>query len=98
MMIVIAIVGIIISIMAPQMDQARRRARAQQQATVERGDSRSAAGEGQLNTIEVSELGQSAKRHDPGRWVGAVVALAPIIITITMIWMGARNFVKRRPK
>ena len=80
-MILMAIVGILFSIMMPNVERAKRRAEAQRRTTTVQPTS----SEGQLNTIEVSEGSKSVERHNPLRWLGVLIGLAPIIIAAAVI-------------
>jgi len=95
-MIVLAILGILASIMLPAMNQAQQGSRSR---GVDKSRSRTAVttpslfdsshvgSDGQLNTIEVSELSRSAPRRNPGQWIGVVAGLVPIAISIAVVFI-----------
>jgi type II secretory pathway pseudopilin PulG len=88
MLILFAILGILASIALPAMNQAQRRARYVQHAARERRVSRpAAASDGQLNTIEVSELSQSAERGRPERSVGGLARFVPVILGLAAVFV-----------
>jgi uncharacterized membrane protein len=81
-LILMAILGILFSIIMPNIERAKRQAqRARRAPVVER-----TMGEGQLNTIEVSELSRPAERHSPMQWVGVLLGLAPVIFAVVVIF------------
>ena len=85
-MIMLAIFGIVISIALPAMKQAQERQRQTPQAA--RSSSRppvAASPNDEINTIEVSDLSQNSRRGEPGKWVGVVVGLLPIAISIAVV-------------
>ncbi len=81
MMIVIAIAGIFFSVMMPNVERAKRQAQAQRQAPA----MQTTSGEGQFNTIEVSETSKPREKRNPLRWIGVLIGLAPIIIAAVVI-------------
>lgn len=80
-MIMMAIAGIIFSVMMPNVERAKRRVAAERRTPAVQPTS----GEGQLNTIEVSEGSKSVEGHNPLRWIGVLIGLAPIIIAAAVI-------------
>jgi prepilin-type N-terminal cleavage/methylation domain-containing protein len=96
MLIVLAILGILASITLPAMNQAQRRARYAQQRTRQPAPARSpTASDGQLNTIEVSDLSQSAERGRPERSIGGLTRFVPFILGITAVFVFL-NWVRRQ--
>ena len=80
-LILMAILGILFSIIMPNIERAKRQAqRARRAPVVER-----TMGEGQLNTIEVSELSQSAERGRPERSVGGLARFVPVILGLAAV-------------
>lgn len=88
LMIIAAIVGILISIIVPASQQARLRARGRANTALQ-PPGPSVAPDGQLNTIEVSELSEHAERRPGVNWVrmitGVIPALFPAIFAIVVI-------------
>lgn len=81
-LILMAILGILFSIIMPSAERAKRQAqRARSAPVVER-----TTGEGQLNTIEVSELSERVHRHNPMQWFGVLLGLAPVIFAMVVIF------------
>jgi Tfp pilus assembly protein FimT len=92
LMIVFAILGILASIALPAINQAQRRARqAQHPARAQAASRGTAATDGQLNTIEVSELSRNAGRANPGQWIGVVVGFVPILVVFAAIFLTANR-------
>jgi len=91
-MILLAILGILASIALPAMKQAQGRVRHVQRAARQYSAPRAAsASDGQLNTIEVSELSRDSERAHPEQWVGALIGLLPVVVAVAFIYV----FVKR---
>ena len=104
----LAILGILMSVMSPARKQAQRRnyraGRSTAQYAPARGPSVAPlpqSSDGQLNTIRVSELSQGAKRGDSGAWLKVALGLVPVIISIAMIAVIFHRFreqmTRRRP-
>jgi Tfp pilus assembly major pilin PilA len=91
-MIVLAILGILASIALPAMKQAQGRARHVQRVARQYSAPRAASdSDGQLNTIEVSELSRNSERGHPEQWFGALIGLLPVVVAVAFIYV----FVKR---
>jgi Tfp pilus assembly protein FimT len=85
-LIVFAILGILMSVAIPAMKQSQRRAQHLQHAARHYAPSRgTSASDGQLNTIQVSELSQNAEHRNPLAWVGVLVGFVPIIVSIAVV-------------
>jgi hypothetical protein len=103
-LILFAILGILASIALPAMNQAQQRSRGR---GVEKSRSRTAVStpplfdsshlgsDGQLNTIEVSELSQNAERGRPQRAIGGPARFVPLILGITAVFVFL-NWVRRQ--
>ena len=93
-MIVLAILGILASIALPAMKQAQGRARHVQRAARQSSYATPRApsdSDGQLNTIEVSELSRNSEQGHPEQWFGALIGLLPVVVAAAFIYV----FVKR---
>ncbi len=74
LMIVMAIIGILAAIVIPGLKQAKDRARAARSAAAERP----VEPDGQLNTIEVSEVSPTAEHQTAEAWSRIVAPLLPL--------------------
>ena len=81
MMIVMAIVGIIAAIVLPNLKQAKQRAQAARNGPAQQA----VEPDGQLNTIEVSELSETADRGSPDQWGRALAPLFPLAFIAAII-------------
>ena len=81
MMIVMAIIGIVAAIVLPSLKQAKERAQAARNAPAQQ----SVEPDGQLNTIEVSELSETADRGSPDQWGPALAPLFPLAFIAAII-------------
>jgi len=94
LMIVMAIVGILAAVVLPALKQAKDRARAGRAPAVQRP----VEPDGQLNTIEVSELSKSAERSSPDQWARGLAPLFPlafIAAIIVIIFVAMRRRMSR---
>ncbi len=97
MMIAMAIIGILAAIVLPNLKQAKQRAQAARRAPVQQ----TAEPDGQLNTIEVSELAETADRGNPDQWGRALaprLPLAFIAVGIVIIFVAMRHQMSRHAK
>jgi len=87
-MIMVAILGILAAIVLPGLEQAKRRAQAsgRQSAQSSYAAQQPSAADGQLNTIEISELSQNNQEPRPEQYVGVFTNLIPIIISVLVVW------------
>ena len=87
-MIMVAILGILAAIVIPAMEQAKRRAQTAGRRAAQSGPvaQQPSSADGQLNTIEVSELSQNTERERPEQYIGVVVGLIPIVISVLVVW------------
>jgi len=93
-MIMVAILGILASIVIPGLEQAKRRAHSSgpRVAPTSRVADQPSASDGQLNTIEVSELSQNTEQPRPEQYIGVVVGLIPIVISVLVVWFILSRF------
>jgi len=93
-MIMVAILGILASIVIPGLEQAKRRAHSSGPRVVptSRVADQPSASDGQLNTIEVSELSQNTEQPRPEQYIGVVVGLIPIVISVLVVWFMLNRF------
>ena len=77
-LVLMAIVGILISILIPNLKQARERELAARRQAVETRAADSREVDGQLNTIEVSEVSQNARHRPPEEFVAPLARLVPV--------------------
>ena len=93
-MIMVAILGILASIVIPGLEQAKRRAHSSgpRVAPTSRVADQPSAVDGQLNTIEVSELSQNEQQPRPEQYVGVFTNLIPIIISVLVVWFMLTRF------
>ena len=95
LMVVMAILGILAAIVLPAFSQAKQRAQGRRD-TAARAP---ASVDGQFNTIEVSELSESAERTTPnplGRLIAPLLPLAFVAAVIFIILSAARHQMSRR--
>jgi prepilin-type N-terminal cleavage/methylation domain-containing protein len=96
LMIVIAIVGILAAILIPSIKQAQDRARGQRTAEAER---RALPPDGQLNTIELSEVSAAADEQTPDRWSRSLTPFIPLAFVAAIaaiVIAAARRQMSRR--
>ena len=93
-MIVVAILGILASIVIPGLEQAKRRAHSSGPRVTpgSRVADQPSASDGQLNTIEVSELSQNNQQPPPEQYIGVVVNLIPVVISVLVVWFILNRF------
>jgi type II secretory pathway pseudopilin PulG len=93
-MIMVAILGILASIVLPALEQAKRRAQSAGRQATQGGHAAldPSAADGQLNTIEVSELSQNEQQPRPEQYVGVFTNLIPIIISVLVVWFMLTRF------
>ena len=87
-MVMVAILGILAAIVLPGLEQAKRRAHSpgpRVAPSSPMADDPSAA-DGQLNTIEVSELSQNEQQPRPEQYIGVVAGLIPVVISVLVVW------------
>ncbi len=87
LLIIVAILGILAAIVMPALYQAQQRSlssRSRASQSYDSAQERSAA-DGQLNTIEVSELSQSRESNGPAQHLGALFAVLPIIVGAALL-------------
>jgi competence protein ComGC len=87
-MIMVAILGILAAIVIPGLEQAKRRAHSSgpRVAPSNRMADQPSASDGQLNTIEVSELSENTQQPRPEQYIGVVVGLIPLVISVLVVW------------
>jgi hypothetical protein len=87
LLIIVAILGILAAIVLPALEQARRPSRppADSVARAAQTAEESGAFDGQLNTIEVSELSQSRDMESPARVFSVLVDLLPIMLPVAIL-------------
>jgi type II secretory pathway pseudopilin PulG len=86
-LILMAIVGILISIILPGLSQARRRELAARRHGVQDPALDSRAADGQLNTIEVSEVAQNEPTQGPEQYIAPVVRLLPLAAAAFFVFL-----------
>ncbi|MBN1459159.1 MAG: hypothetical protein JXA57_06455 [Armatimonadetes bacterium] len=77
-LVLMAIVGILISILIPNLKQARQRELAARRHAVQPTAADSRDVDGQLNTIEVSEVSQNARHRPPEQFIAPFARLLPL--------------------
>jgi len=85
-LIVMAIFGILAAIAIPAMEQARQRARAARSGAGQAPAFTAVSPDGQLNTIEVSELARDGDRARPEQFIGVVIGLVPVVVGVAIIY------------
>jgi prepilin-type N-terminal cleavage/methylation domain-containing protein len=87
LLVVVAILGILAAIVLPAMEQARRPSRplGDEVAGAPQIADEPGAFDGQLNTIEVSELSRSRETENPTRAIGVLIGLLPIIVPVAVL-------------
>lgn len=87
LLIIVAILGILAAIVLPAMEQARRRSLSSGDRAGQARDvaERPEAFDGQLNTIEVPEVSQGRNGGNPGRAVGVLIGLVPVILPVVVV-------------
>ena len=92
-MIMVAILGILAAIVAG-MEQAKQRAHSPGRRVAQGGHvgQDPSAADGQLNTIELSELSQNEQQPRPEQYVGVFTNLIPIIISVLVVWFILSRF------
>ncbi len=93
-LIMAAILGILIAIVAPGLERAKRRAHSPGPpvAPSSRMADQPSASDGQLNTIEVSGLSQSTQQPRPEQYLGVFVGLIPVVISVLFVWFMVNRF------
>ncbi|HUU55518.1 MAG TPA: hypothetical protein VMY87_11420 [Armatimonadota bacterium] len=93
-MIMVAILGILAAIVLPGLEQAKQRAHSPgpRVAPSSRIADQPSAVDGQLNTIEVSELSQSDQEPRPEQYIGVVVRLIPVVMSVLVVWFILNRF------
>ena len=87
-MIMVAILGILAAIILPGLEQAKQRAHSpgRRVAPSSRVADQPSASDGQLNTIEVSELSENTQQPRPEQYIGVVAGLIPVVISVLVVW------------
>lgn len=87
LLIIIAILGILAAIVMPAFQQARQRSLASRGRVNQSYDmaQQPSGADGQLNTIEVSELSQSREGRGPAQHLGALFAVLPILVAAAVM-------------
>ena len=87
-MVMVAILGILAAIVIPGLEQAKQRARSSARPSDRSGHAAQepSAVDGQLNTIEVSELSQTDQQPRPEQYIGAFRHFIPLIVLALSIW------------
>ncbi len=87
LLIIVAILGILAAVVLPAMEQARRPSRPPPGSVVGAPQTAEESGafDGQLNTIEVSELSQSRDMESPARVFGVLADLLPIVVPVAIL-------------
>jgi competence protein ComGC len=93
-MIMVAILGILAAIVLPGLEKAKRRAHSPGPPVAPSSGmaDQPIAADGQLNTIEVSELSQNEQQPRPEQYVGVFTNLIPIIISVLVVWFMLTRF------
>lgn len=93
-MVMVAILGIVAAIVIPALEQAKQRAHSAGRPSARSGyvAQEPSAVDGQLNTIEVSELSQNDQQPRPEQYIGVFGSLIPVIISVLFIWFILSRF------
>ncbi len=93
-LVIMATLGILLSVMSPSRKQAQLRAHRAGRPGVQYAPARGplavrppsgGASDGQLNTIRVSEYSQGTKHGDPFAWVKLVIGFLPVIMSAAVV-------------
>lgn len=84
-LVLMAIVGILLSIIIPNLTQARRRELAARRHAVQTRTADSREVDGQLNTIEVSEVSQNTPHRNPEEFLTPFARLVPLAVLVFFV-------------
>jgi len=97
-LIIMAMVGIFISILIPNLTQARRRELAARREAARAPAEDSSAVDGQLNTIEVSEVSQNGERRAPEQFIVPLVRLIPLAAAVLFVIVALSRLRRQMPR